>query len=353
MNEKLKFSWGHIIAFLALIFISYVSFVGITYLTDGNFTFAIVGMILIDFILALFFIGAQMLKATSKKFDRCILWERFFVFGSPVVFILVMLPYAHFWTVHSQNDEIVSEFSSAVNLSEQLFVNYEQCANERINNYQDMLDRVVNSRYSRHRDFVNCGFEDGKENTQKENMVKTLRLQLLSENYDSLRTAALDWIESANTGVSTWNVFLLGNIKEVANAVENWNKQLIEFAEKKVGNETFEGFNEVYYFQGDGEAVSNVKKALDNLRTKYMVFHFPNMLAVITAIILFLMLALPYCLQDRHTKSTRRLIENGAINKRVNRSEDNLNFVNTVENFDNKKEQTTNRDYNEYQSFRL
>jgi hypothetical protein len=29
MNEQLKFSWGHIIAFLALIIISYISFVGV------------------------------------------------------------------------------------------------------------------------------------------------------------------------------------------------------------------------------------------------------------------------------------------------------------------------------------
>ena len=38
MNEQLKFSWGHIIAFLALIIISYISFVGVTYMTDGDFT---------------------------------------------------------------------------------------------------------------------------------------------------------------------------------------------------------------------------------------------------------------------------------------------------------------------------
>ena len=28
MNEQLKFSWGHIIAFLALIVLSYITFVG-------------------------------------------------------------------------------------------------------------------------------------------------------------------------------------------------------------------------------------------------------------------------------------------------------------------------------------
>ena len=36
MDEQLKFSWGHIIAFLALIFISYITFVGVVYRTDGD-----------------------------------------------------------------------------------------------------------------------------------------------------------------------------------------------------------------------------------------------------------------------------------------------------------------------------
>ena len=44
MNERLQFSWGHIIAFVALIAVSYISFMGITYLTAGNFLAALAGM---------------------------------------------------------------------------------------------------------------------------------------------------------------------------------------------------------------------------------------------------------------------------------------------------------------------
>ena len=45
MDEQLKFSWGHIIAFLALIFISYITFVGEVYKTDGDFTKAAITMV--------------------------------------------------------------------------------------------------------------------------------------------------------------------------------------------------------------------------------------------------------------------------------------------------------------------
>ena len=51
INETLKFSWGHIVAFLAIIFISYMSFMGLTYLTDGDFLIAGVGVAIIDILL--------------------------------------------------------------------------------------------------------------------------------------------------------------------------------------------------------------------------------------------------------------------------------------------------------------
>ena len=61
INETLKFSWGHIIAFVVLIFISYVSFMGITYLTDGDFLFAGLGVVIINLVLIIFFIIPQIL----------------------------------------------------------------------------------------------------------------------------------------------------------------------------------------------------------------------------------------------------------------------------------------------------
>ena len=229
MNTKLKFSWAHIIAFLAIIFISYITFVGITYLTDGNFYVATLGMLVIDALLLLFFIGAQAMKGTDSKFATRIKKERFFVFGSPFVFAILMAPYTHFWTVHSHNDEIVEKFRNAIESSKQLFDDYENYSNERIANYTNMLERGLSLRDIRHNDFLSCGFETGKENVQKDNMVKTLRLQLLSDNYSLLKNEAEEWINSSSMGASTWNVFLLGNTKQISDAIGNWQNQLTEF----------------------------------------------------------------------------------------------------------------------------
>ena len=71
INETLKFSWGHIIAFVAMIFISYVTFMGTTYLTGGSFISGGVGVLVVNILLVVIFIIPQILKGTEKKFDKC------------------------------------------------------------------------------------------------------------------------------------------------------------------------------------------------------------------------------------------------------------------------------------------
>jgi hypothetical protein len=314
MNEQLKFSWGHIIAFLALIIISYISFVGVTYMTYGDFSKASIVMVAIDIILFVSFIGAQVMKATERKFARRIWIERIFIFGTPIIFLLAMIPFFHFGSVQSQDQEIVGHFTDAISSSKLMFSEYDDYSNDRINNYEHMLDRVISNRSIQPTEFNSCGFIAGKESIQKANMVKTLRLQLLSENYDSLKTEATKWIESSSNGASTWNVFLLGNTKEIKTAIHSWNVQLAEFANKKLTNEEFNGFNEVKKFSEASGSLATVDKGLDGLTHKFTKSAFPPFGSIIGAIILYFALLFPYILQDRHTKNQFRLIgmEKGA-----------------------------------------
>lgn len=308
MNEQLKFSWGHIIAFLALIAISYISFIGVTYLTEGDFTKAAITMVCIDLVLLFLFIGAQIAKATVRKFARWIYFERICVFCSPIVFILIMSPYFHFWTVHSQNNEIISDFTNAINASKQMFTDYEEYSNSRIKNYKQMLEHIISNKSTLTNELASCGFTPGKEQMQKDNMVRTLQLQLLSVNYNSLKAEATKWIDQSSDGVSTWNVFLLGNTKEIKKAIHEWCSQLSSFANNKLSNEEFNEYNKVETFEETSKSMTAVDNGLDSINGKFTGRGFPNIWSIISAILLYFALLFPYFLQDRHTKSQYRLI---------------------------------------------
>ena len=322
MNEKLQFSWGHIIAFLALIAVSYISFVGFTYLTNGNFTFALIGMGITDIVFIIFFIGAQQMKASGVKMRRKIIWERIFIFGSPVVFIAGMISMSHFWTVRNQNDEIVETFKKSINSSKQLFTDYEEYSNQRIETYQNNLTQIIVNKSSNPQTFKNAGFEDYKASIQRDNMVETLRLQLLSQNYDSLKTVANKWIDDAAQGASTWNVFLLGNTREIKDALCNWENQLKSFSAKEMSNESITGT--VDRFQSNG--AKNAIAGIESLTTSFTTRKMPTFAAIIFGIVIYLMLLFPYFLQERHTKSSYTSL----ISKR--------NIVNTVHLSDTDKE---------------
>lgn len=308
MNEQLKFSWGHIIAFLALIILSYITFVGVTYKTDGDFTKAGIAMVAIDVVLFVFFLGAQMMKATTRRFAKRIWIERILVLGSPVVFLLCLMPYFHFGTVQSQDEEIVKHFTDAISASKQMFADYDSYSTERIYNYDHMLGRVITNKIVHPDEFASCGFSSGKEEIQRDNMVKSLRLQLISENYDSLKTEATKWIESSSNGASTWNVFLMGNTKEIKNAIHDWNVQLQEFSKHKMSNEAFNDYNVVKAFEEVSGSLDSVDRGLDGLTAMFIKSSLPSIGSILGAIVFYFALLFPYFLQDRHTKSQFRLI---------------------------------------------
>lgn len=308
MNEHLKFSWGHIIAFLALIYISYMSFVGATYFTGGDFLMAFVIMIVVDITLLTFFVGAQYMKATEKRFKKRIWLERFFIFGSPAVFVFSMLPYCHFSTVQSKESDVVNQFTDALKSSESLFSEYEFYSYERIDNYESMLRRVISNRKVKPNEFLACGFDNGSELIQKENMIETLRQQLLSDNYYMLKEEALNWIESSDNNLSTWNVFLLGNIRQIKKAMREWNDQMSLFTSITLSNEEFNGYNMVQVYDSPSVSLLNIDNRLDGIVAMFTETSIPSFTAIIQTIILYVILLIPYLLQSRHTKSHLKLI---------------------------------------------
>lgn len=285
INETLKFSWGHIIAFVALIFISYVSFMGITYLTDGDFLYAGLGVLIINLVLIIFFIIPQILKGADEKFSRKIVFERILFFSAPLFFIAVMVPYAHFWMVFHNRSQVETTFSESIKTTKGMFESYEAYANNRIKEYDKKLA------------------QNKTEIVHRTNEVEALRLQLIADNYDALKESAVKWIDNAS-GATVWNVFMIGNIKKIESAIENWNNSLSEFSGKIMSDEP----NGVEPFSSSDPSVTKAKENLNNLRSVYTTMGAPSMLAIGIGVLLYILLLFPYIIQSRNTKSTFRLI---------------------------------------------
>jgi len=331
-NQTLKFSWGHIIAFVALVFISYVTYMGDFYSNGGDFMSSAIKVCIIDVAIILTFIGAQIFKGTDEKFDRSIIIERTLICLCPLVFMLAMIPYNHFWSVFSSKEQIEPKFTSAIEKSRQMFSNYDNYSRERIATYSGTLSSIIANKATNRDAYLDAGFNDFNDEVVKDNYITTLRLQLLSQNTDSLRNSAMKWIDEANQGASVWNAFLVGNIEMISEAIEDWNQQLYEVSVPILSNENIDSSHKVVPFDPDKGSFKVANEDLAGLRNLFVNQGGISMYTIISSFFLFLMLIFPYFLQKRNTRATGiySLIPHALSNGRIERK------INEVTDFENR-----------------
>lgn len=298
-NQTLKFSWGHIIAFVALIFISYVAYMGDFYRNGGDFASAALKVAIMDVVLLFTFIGAQVYKGSDEHFNRSLIIERILVCLCPIAFVLAMLPYNHFWSVFSEREQIETKFNQAIGLSRQMFDDYDQYSDSRIAAYKETLDNVIKGKSENPEAYAKAGFDGVNDIMVKDNYIETLKLQLKSENTDSLRRSAIEWIDNANQGASVWNAFLIGNINKISDAVDGWNKLLSEASAPKLSNEA----GNAKPFDSEMSSCASVKSELKQLQNTYAQTSGVSINTIWTGIVLFMMLIFPYFLQSRNLKA--------------------------------------------------
>ena len=335
-NQTLKFSWGHIIAFVALVFISYVTYMGEFYKNGGDFMSSAIKVLLLDIALLITFIGAQIYKGTDEKFNRSILIERILICLCPIAFLWAMLPFNHFWTVFSSREKIESGFSSSIEKSKQMFENYEQYTTERISSYDKLLQNAIVNKENDKTSYAKAGFKGTNDVTMKQIYVETLILQLQSQNIDSLKNSAIRWIDDANQGATVWNAFLIGNIDKISDAIEGWNKVLVEVSQPILSNES----SSTKPFDADMTSCNAVKSELKQLQNMYTQSSGINLNTIWMGLVLFLMLMFPYFLQKRNTRATGlySLLPTSSsqrsINKEEPRSDDNNQNMNNFSDTD-------------------
>ena len=302
MNNKLRYSWLHIVALLALMFVAYVGFLSFTFACSGEYTIAFIFTLIDVAIIAATFITLQNLKATDHKFARRIRIERALLILSPVIMLLAADPFIRFWSIKEYESDIEQAYKSAASYSQTLFADYETYANRRIDNYEKMLQRVVRNKSWRPQEYHNCGFNDTNDKTQLKNKVDVLRIQLLSDNYYNLKNSALSWSKGIGKA-SIWNVFMINNIIELDRSMQQWNGELTAFASHKVSDEEFKGYNKVTAFGTDSKALANAQKQLDEVFNAFTRAGGMTGLGFLLTLVAYVCLLLPYLAQDRDDKN--------------------------------------------------
>lgn len=301
MNKKLVFSWGHIIALLAIIAFSYLAFVGFCYYTGGRFLLSGLLVAAIDLLLIFAFIGAQQLKIWDGPFKRYIIVERFMLLlMAPLSVAVAMFPINHWMGLHDNEQFLASQFTEAIDTAKVVFDDYEAYANDRINRlgeriYQQQRRDAARGDYGGETPDLQAERKLNRENT-----MRALRLMLLSPSYEGIRSDAQQWMEQTAATPSTLNVFLLGNIDEIVAAIEGWSQQLATFSQRRLSDEP----------KSTADYQPNTLGAVARLKQLKTLFRSPqpwDTNALWLALALFVLMMVPWWAQGRNTKSQCRL----------------------------------------------
>lgn len=304
MNEKLKFSVGHVFAFVTMLIMGYITFMGSLYLHPGKFVSA--GIAVVSNLIPIFilFIGVQWLKGTEIRFKNRIWLERLLFVAAPLLLYTMFKPgqpLSHFWTVERQSEVVTGQFATSIESSKKMFDEYDLYAQDRCERLDEILNDVVKNKKFGDR-YSSYGFTGEDDDLQINNRIEALRAQLYPTNYDGLKSMSNEWIDK-HRGATVWNVFLIGNVDSIKSSMTKWHGHLQKFSSKRFSIE-----DNVPCFDENHECLNNIMAGFDTLEHIFTtksekVEH----RAVLFAVGCYLLLMLPYIIQRRSVKSRRRL----------------------------------------------
>lgn len=299
MNKKLHFTWWHIFAFIAIIFIVYASFMGVAFKTEGNFLlsgFIAAGVVLV---FVLFFLVPQQLKATEAGFSACIWIERILLtLAIPVTIAFASMPqspFVHFSAIVQKAPLIEGKFSTTVGSFDGMFTDYEAYASQREKTLSESLRNQNLEAY------------------EVANRKEVLHLLVMPKTYsDYKEQTVIPYIEKAKD-ISVWNVHTVSNLSKIratadtiVNRLESQSGKILSY-EDPAKVETFDG----------SQSLNAIIDKVNDLSGLFKDNHW-SWLAVICAFFASFFMFIPYLAQQRNGKNPYALFSNDRFRNKRN-----------------------------------
>lgn len=238
-----KFSLADVLALLAALIFGFFTFMGANFLNIGNdkvwgFPHTIGCVIMAVFCTVLLFLtafGAKLFKRTSRNFKTCLLLEAlmlllFLIFA--VIFAMKESPFSHYFRVTSQKDGINIKLQSSITQAEKMFAAYELYAENRIQLYQNTLNRIATPENKNIDSLTEYGINDSNGvpfPAQIDTKIFTIRANLFPTNYsdtvarNGIKEVAAKWLHDAKDATSGWKpIGIVGVVNDIEKNSSNW-----------------------------------------------------------------------------------------------------------------------------------
>lgn len=291
MNQS-KFSFADLFTILATVGFGFFCFLSLNFLSFGETDPSIIGAVVIAFILGGLAFGAKFLKRVNRNFKTCIILEWIILILFAVAAILAFLPFSHYFTISNQKEEIQRNVMDNISQAENIFTDYENYADNRLNIYENKLKSVVRGKNVNPHEYATFGFVyNTDDNVQIENKMFTLKAQLYPTNYQEMKTTDSNWLSDAKVTISQWKpigiITVSNNVEPNLTSWEEYLKQLSSFRAT-----------------GEGPDVTDYSYDLNfnAVKDRFMTFGEPTIVSVLCALGFYLFMLLSYFITRRDPK---------------------------------------------------
>lgn len=253
MKKPTKITLALELSGIAALAFGFVSFLGLHFLNIdtekvwgmptilGSITQALA----ISLILFVLSFGAQLLKRSNRNIKISMIGEAILIILFMIAAVFLVLkesPFNHFFTVTKHKSAINEKLQASIIQAENMFADYEQYANIRLEDYKMTLNSVINGKYRNPTEYRDFGFQDGigvTDSAQAEYKRFILQNNLFPSNYtDSLeqkgiKEVASKWLMQAKaTTNGLWRpIGIVSVVTDIEDKSNEWLSSLNSFSQ--------------------------------------------------------------------------------------------------------------------------
>jgi hypothetical protein len=243
MNQS-KFPLADLLTALGAIGFSFFCFLSLNFYTLGDTQQSAIVAIVIGFILGSLAFGAKLLKRTTGKFKTSIIFERLLLLLFVITAFISVFPFSHYFAVSKRKTEIKQETTSNITQANNIFVNYERYANNRLSIYENRLNSIVQGKRVNPSAYRNYGFVNKTDDqTQIKNRMFTLEKKLLPPDYPVMKKDDSTRLAYFKSKIINWSPLGIVEVMNTAEAdITSWINQLKKYSTFRAQGEIAKDF---------------------------------------------------------------------------------------------------------------
>jgi hypothetical protein len=289
-----RFTLSAVLTLLGGVGLTFFSFLGNMYLTQGNYLKSALYPAILTLLLVVIAFAAANFKKARFNFRKNAIKEILFLIIYFIVAFFSLVSFTHYFNIQDKKQEIGTKIKSDIDQVRNMFVEYEDRVNKRVQDFDGFLETLIAGKNTNRTEYLKYFVQPGPDDqTQKNNKLVMFKDDLRPDKYDTIKAIALEWLQNSEQIVMDVKPFgLMEVISDFETNANEWYSQ-IQTYDQTVNTFPDEQITVNFEYQLSFASVTDELTKVEK----------PNVLALLFFFLAHLLILLVYIMAIRDGKS--------------------------------------------------